>query len=449
MRKDPAAKRWPPYLTPVLLALCLIMAGACSRFDQSVRISPHGSAITEKSAAIGGFADFRRAFANFDFSGVIDGELDVDSRALMRGMRLVMDGDMAAAESKFRELAVAARDAWSRAIAAEILVQLYYFQSKWKSLHTVFGPVSGRKDTAEDSELPFRELSLAFAENFSFPERPVILPLKLSSSGTPVIRLQINGEWERFWLDTGSGFTVLASDLADKLKIFPLNRTRAQAGTGTNKRVAARLTVIETLRIGDLEIRHHPAMIVQKKDLFFRIPGLFQRRKIMKNTGVSGILGMNAIKNLRLRIDYRKGRIIIGRPAHLAGGARNFFWLGYPILICRSQDGVLLHFGLDTGAKHSVISSTIFAKIRPAETYRMRLKVWGAGGEMKIRTQVLPRLKIIAAGHLLEFKDIVSMPLNQFGFVSLDGVLGNDFFSGCGSLAIDLSSGVFALENGL
>jgi len=41
------------------------------------------------------------------------------------------------------------------------------------------------------------------------------------------------------------------------------------------------------------------------------------------------------------------------------------------------------------------------------------------------------------------------MPLNQFGFVSLDGVLGNDFFSGCGSLAIDLSSGVFALENGL
>jgi hypothetical protein len=137
----------------------------------------------------------------------------------------------------------------------------------------------------------------------------------------------------------------------------------------------------------------------------------------------------------------------LARPDKKAGGERNLFWMGYPILVCRSLDGVRLHFGVDTGAKRSLISPNLFTKIRTKGTYRIRLKVWGAGGEMKIKTQVLPDLKVLAAGHLVGFRDIVTLPLDQFGFVKLDGILGCDFLLGCGSLVLNLSEGVFSIGN--
>jgi|GEM_PF-506841 len=430
-----------------LLVLCLVTACSCFRIEKSVTIVPSGAEgpITSFTRVI--FSDFRQAFANLDFSGIGGNELDADSLALMRGMRLVMAGDMAGAEFIFRKIDLTAATAWSKLIASEILVQIFYYQSKWKNLHEMFAPVPGADHAADKNDLSFLELSETMPEYYSFPDHPVILPLELSNSGTPIIRIQINDKWEKFWLDSGSGFTVLSSDLADKLRISPLTRARTHVITGTNKRVAAQLTVIEKIRIGGIEITQHPAMIVQKKDLFFKIPGHFRSRRITKVTGVTGILGINAIKNLSLRIDYRKRQIIFARPDKKAGGERNLFWMGYPILVCRSLDGVRLHFGVDTGAKRSLIAPNLITKIRTKGTYRIRLKVWGAGGEMKIKTQVLPNLKILVADYLVGFRDIVALPLDQFGFVKLDGILGCDFLMGCGSLVLNLSEGVFSIGN--
>jgi predicted aspartyl protease len=444
LRKEPLPKRRPKLREWFLIAGCLFVASSCSRIDKSVRILPTGPENRETAAV--GFSDFRRAFVNFDFSGIAVADLDAGSRALMQGMLLVMAGDMAGAEPIFRKLAVTAEDDWNRAIATEILVQLFYFQSKWKNLHDMFVPESALDHGAAENDLSFLEMSRARTEYVRFPSRPVVLPMELSHSGTPVVRLRINGQWENFWLDTGSGFTVLASDLADKLKILPLNRTRSRAATSTSKMVSARLTVIESIQLGDIEITRHPAMIVQKKDLFFKIPGLFRSRIITKTTGIRGVLGVNAIKNMSLRMDFPNRRIIISRPEKNAAGEHNLFWAGYPILACRSMDGDLLHFGVDTGAKQSVISPNLFTKIKTGDTYRIRLKVWGAGGEMKTRTQVLPDLKISVAGHTAVFRDIVVLPLDQFGFVRLDGILGSDFFAACGSMVFDLANGVFAIE---
>jgi hypothetical protein len=428
----------------VLLAGSLVLTCTCSRIGRSVRIEPIGAGIAKESVLGVMYPDFRHAFANLDFSGIADQELDDFSRALMKGMRLIMAGEMAGAESIFRELAAAAVDSWSKTTAGEILIQLLFFQSKWKELHELLAPTSGAEDAADKSKVPFKELSQIPVEKYQFPAQPVIFPLELSSSGTPMIRLQINGKWEKFWLDSGAGFTVLASDLADKLGISPLNRTRTHAATGTNKRVEARLTVIESIRIGDLEISHHPAMIVPKKDLFFKIPGLFSGNRITKIIGVKGILGMNAIKNLSLCIDYRNRRVIISRPEKKTGQTRNFFWMGYPIVVTQSMAGVPLYFGLDTGAKKSMVSFSILAKISSQSTYMTRMRIWGAGGAVKTMAQILPNLKIQAAGQLVSFKDIAAMPLIEIGFVHLDGILGMDFVAGCNSLTLDLKNGVLA-----
>jgi hypothetical protein len=75
------------------------------------------------------------------------------------------------------------------------------------------------------------------------------------------------------------------------------------------------------------------------------------------------------------------------------------------------------------------------------------MKVWGAGGYIKINARVLPGFKIKMAGHIVSFKDITAMQLNQFGLVRLDGILGMDFVAGCSNLTIDLQNGILALND--
>jgi len=430
----------------LLLAGALAALGACARLDRSVRVFPLGSGDMVDVTAGPRFDDFRQAFANLDFSAILEADLDVDSRTMLRAVRSVMDGDMAGAEALFRGVAEQARESWVRRTAGEILVQLLFFQSKWGELSRLIALASAADGSPGGDELPFRELNEGFAESYRFSDRPEVMPLKLSLSGSPLIPVRIRGRQENFWLDTGSSLSVLATDLADRLQISPLNRTRGLASTSTYKRIGASLTVIDAMRIGALEISNHPAMIVNTKDLFFKIPGIFQRRRITRVTGVKGILGMNAIQHLLIRLDYHDRRITIRRPERQGSGERNLFWLGYPILICRGANGARLYFGLDTGAWHTVISPTIFAKIGPSPSYRMRLKLWGAGGEMKVRTQILHRFQLLAAGRRFEFNDVLVLPLNFFGFITLDGILGNDFFSGCGRVAFDLANGKFAIE---
>jgi predicted aspartyl protease len=297
---------------------------------------------------------------------------------------------------------------------------------------------------------PFKELGLAGSEYYNFPAQPVVMPLKLSPSGTPVIAVWINGQKENFWLDSGTTFSVVSSELARQISIMPINQNMVSASTGTDKKVMVQIAVIESIKIGALEIANHPAMIIRMQDLFFKIPGLFRGfggRRINKIFEVSGILGMNAIKNLNIRIDFKNKKIIITKPENKRPAERNLFWLGYPIVICRSMDGIPLYFGLDTGAKKSILSNTILSKLSPLATNRARMKVWGAGGFVKINAQVLPALKIKMAGHIVSFKNITTMQLHQFGLVRLDGILGMDFSMGCSNLTIDLQNGILALNS--
>ena len=413
------------------------MALASCRHGRAVTVAPLGpGSAAGPFRAI--FSDFRQAFHCLDFSGVSEESLDPERRRLMQGAQRIMAGDLAGAEAMYRALALAADDAWVKIQATDILAQLFLYQSKWSSLREMVAPgAEGGMD------LPLGEMSRAAAENYRFPEQAVMLPLELSASGTPLIPLQVNGRRTTFWLDTGSGFTVLPSDLAERFGVAAIGAARGRATTLASKRVATRMTILESLRIGELEIHHHPALIVQKRDLLIRMPGLFSRRRITKVTAVKGILGWNALKNLVLSVDYRQRRLRIAGPEKRSGAEGNLFWLGYPILVCRSLDGARLHFGLDSGARHSVVLPSLFAKIKAGSVYAVRLKVWGAGGEAKVKTHVLSRLQIIVSGHRFEFKDIAVLPQEPFGLTRLDGILGNDFLRSCASFTIDLPNGTF------
>lgn len=430
--------------------LWLILSWGCSWHENKVRVEEIKANDRSIPARKIVYQDFRQASENLDFAALATQNLDANQRALVSGLQQVLGGNISSAETLFRELATSAPAGWIKNYAAEVFINLLYFQSKWKDLQTVLAPPAAQKEASDRQNFPFKELGRANSENYCFPEQPLILPLELSPSGTPVITVMINGQKEKFWLDSGAAFSVLSSETARQMNILPINQNRVSAATLTDKKIMVQMAVIESMKIGSLEITNHPAMIMRLQDLFFKIPGLFKGwmgRRINNRFEVNGILGMNAIRNLNIHLDFLNKRIVIFKPENKQPDERNFFWLGYPIVICRSLDGVPLYFGLDTGAKKSILASAILSKLSPVSAYRTRMKVWGAGGDVKIIAQVLPRLDIQVDGYQVSFKDINAMPLNQFGLVRLDGILGMDFTAGCSSLKIDLQNGALILHH--
>jgi hypothetical protein len=59
-----------------------------------------------------------------------------------------------------------------------------------------------------------RALSVVPPPVFDIPSGEVVLPMRRSFLGTPVVTIRINGKPHDFWLDTGASMTLLSTDVA-------------------------------------------------------------------------------------------------------------------------------------------------------------------------------------------------------------------------------------------
>ena len=119
--------------------------------------------------------------------------------------------------------------------------------------------------------------------------------------------------------------------------------------------------------------------------------------------------------------------------------------MGLPVIRLTSDDGVALHFGLDTGAQLTFVTETLLDKLQlsPARTESRR--VGGLGGEVSLRAPVMPDLRVMVRGFPILFKGaFVRAPVYQV-LASLDGVLGGDVWNS-GIVRIDMTNGVFAIR---
>src|SRR4030042_556078 len=158
---------------------------------------------------------------------------------------------------------------------------------------------------------------------------------------------------------------------------------------------------------------------------------------------IEGIIGWNAIQNLFVEIDYPNKITIIQEPERVYVPNRNFFLLGgYPIVRLRSEDGILLNFGLDTGARESWITENLLKKINYKTANSNTKKVGSAGGWEKIESKILPELNLFLSEYQLTFKKIGTRPARLDEFVELDGVLGGDVFEN-GKIRINYRNGIF------
>lgn len=382
--------------------------------------------------------DFWTAMRHFDFDYARRHAVGEAYQRFADGLELIMDGQLAAAETLYTTLFETVDDSLFRENTAEVLQSLWTHQNKWECLIALDAQLP--HGLGEDNTVI---MAAAYAgaspEVFHFPAQTVILPAKLSISGVPMIEVTVNGLKRKFWIDTGAEMTVLASDFAKECDVTAIGSQHAKVGTSTYIKVKMWPGVIKELKIGALTITNHPVIILDQKDLEFKLFGFIRLLK------VDGILGWNAIENLYLAIDYKNLQTTIRQPIKHQSGIRNFHYLGQPLVSLSDTLGTPLHFFLDVGANRTGLYEPALTKVDISQARVKNAIVGGAGGTQRMKTTAIPAVALVLGNHRLNFKNLNAHGDGLEGYFYCDGVLGSDIAKQ-GTLIIDFQNGRCDLE---
>jgi hypothetical protein len=235
---------------------------------------------------------------------------------------------------------------------------------------------------------------------------------------------------------------MLSSDVARDLQIEPLVKDTLEIVTSTG-RVKAQPIVIPQLQIGPLVVENAPSMIVDETMMQMREP---ESMLLAKEVKIDGIIGFDIIRQLDIEFDYGESTIRLRDPRiSRPEDDRNMFWVGLPVISMSSEDGLPLHFGLDTGAQVTFVTETLLDKLQLTPARVESRRVGGLGGEISMRAPVMPDVRLMVRDFAIIFRGAaVRAPVYQV-LASLDGVLGGDIWNS-GIVRIDMTNGVFAIR---
>jgi hypothetical protein len=366
-------------------------------------------------------------------------------RKFAQALASLMDGDLEKAEQGFADLRTSATDSIIRAGSRVIYTATLQYQEKWEALAALKNePSQPKADRTDKASIEWWAVAFKNVppKTISFRTSSVMMPMTVSPVGTPLVAVRIGGKEYNFWLDTGSSMTMLASDVARDLNVVPLVPDTLEIVTSTG-RVKAHPALLPMLQLGTLVIRNAPTMIVDESLMQMREPKLVDLSLKVK---IDGIIGFDIIRQLDIEVDYGETSLRVRNPAtSRRESERNMFWVGLPIVRLTSDDGVPLHFGLDTGAQQTFVTETMLDKLQLQAARVESRRVGGLGGEISLRAPVLPDVRLFVRGFPILFRSaVVRAPVYQV-LASLDGVLGGDVWNS-GIVRIDMTNGIFAVR---
>jgi predicted aspartyl protease len=388
---------------------------------------------------------FWAAMTSLDPDYVANHPVSEDETHFAGALRTMMSGDADEAELLLDSLSRHAGDSIVRSASRILLTAALQYQNKWRELAEI--SPGAATDTSEADRAGVERWAAAFKSvprrEIDFPSGAIVLPLLLSAAGTPMVDVTINGKQKQFWLDTGSSMSIVSSDVAEESGVQPLVPDTLEVATTTG-RVPARPAAIRRLDIGGLSIRSATSMIVASSLMEIRGGDPNQSA----DARIDGIVGFDIISQLNLQIDYMKGTVRISRPAAIPSSSaqRNFFWVGTPVVRVVSQNGMPLHFGLDTGAQETFAMDRLLGKGKVQTFLGERKRVGGFAGLKEFRGQFIPSMRLALRGKNILFQRVLVFTPAISSFVALDGVLGSDAGK-TGVIMIDAKNGVFSIDS--
>jgi len=385
--------------------------------------------------------DFWGAMQDFDFAFVKQYPDSSDHQNFSNALQFMLDGEFEMAEPLLEQIVDSTQDSLFQKESGILLAGIYMLTYNWDKMIDLdeklpegiddLGTISMVKAWHDQKE-----------ETIKYPKNPMMIPSEKSIAGIPMIQVLVNGVEQTFWVDTGAGLTVLASDIAEDCGVEPLTEVSSEVGTSTDKQIGLWPGMIDELKIDELVIENHPVFIIAKEDLEFK---LFKVIRLLK---IDGILGWNAIQKLKLEINAVENSILFEKPESKDYGTKNFFYFTQPFVAIHDTLGNPMNFFLDTGSNKTGLYDPAFAYFDTTSAKVSSAVVGGAGGTQKVRQFTLTNQSLIQGSNRIFFPELHGG--SQRGntdedFPLFDGILGSDVSAG-GITTLDFQNGYFELK---
>ncbi|HEX7980011.1 MAG TPA: aspartyl protease family protein [Gemmatimonadaceae bacterium] len=394
--------------------------------------------------------DFWSDVALLDTQNAERAARSMDERTFAVALRTLMEGQPGAAAVAFGLLHAAATDSLVRGRARIGLTMALSYDSDWQAMSrlqaipNVADSIPGSLAVAAGVERWARALSMVPTPVFEIPDQPVVLPMRRSFLGTPVVTIRINGKEHEFWLDTGASMTLLSTDVAIAAGAkLAADDTLALGVVGGH--IEARAIYIDSMAIGPVTVRGLGAALVSPEALRFDqklVNGL------RTTVPIDGMIGTDVLRHLDVVMDAKAGTITLRRPRRLSGARRNLFWVGYPVVRLVTPDGRPLLFGLDTGAEGTYVTNTLLKKAPRTPIAMRRMSLVGLGSDSKRTaksTWIARQIPVSDGNYAIMLNNVPIMPPQRWTFVDFDGVIGSDIALAT-RMHLDFTNGVFDIR---
>jgi len=357
-------------------------------------------------------------WTHVNFAGSSEAKLNQNYMRFESALKLLLDGKDDQAIELLKEIYISDEESLKQS-TANLLFDLWFSQSKWDAI---------KKYGFIENEMIEKDNRLIAAASGQFAPRAITfginefsIPMNLSSTGSPIIEVSVNGNKKEFWLDTGAGMTVISSSFAEACQLSH-SQIAFEIGASTDENYSSTLACIEKLDIGNVSIQNQPSLVLDDELLIIQHP---VTQSIIK---IDGIIGWDIIKDLTLELDYKNRILTAKEPKSISNSNPNLIFCGYPIVKLTSANMEPLIFGIDTGAQHTHFGESLTQKMLGLKTVKKKLHAGGVGGFKEVEVDQLEHLLLYLDNHPLEVSHIRKVLVDYATFFKLDGVLGSDCF---------------------
>ncbi|MFL5606839.1 MAG: TIGR02281 family clan AA aspartic protease [Gemmatimonadaceae bacterium] len=368
----------------------------------------------------------------------------VDERTFAAALRTLMESDPDAAAVVFGALHARSNDFHVRTRSRVALTMALSWRSDWPALanlpEDIDSATAGVDPIVQQAgvERWARALKSVPSPVITLPDEPVVLPMRRSAFGTPIVTVRVNGREEEFWLDTGASMTLLSAAVAVDAKVTLAAPDTLALGVVAGH-IPARAVFIDSLALGPVVAQGITAALVS--------PGALRLDRrvahgILESVPIAGVIGTDLLRHLDVTLDAGEGTITIRPPRRDVRAPRNLFWVGYPVVRLVTKDGRPVLFGLDTGAEGTYVTTALLRKLPRTPVAARRMTMGGLGPDREQTHFVARDITLSDGDYAITLHNSPITPDRRWTFVAFDGVIGSDVALSS-RMHLDFMNGVF------
>jgi hypothetical protein len=388
--------------------------------------------------------DFWEDVAVLDVVNAEKAARTVDERTFAVALRTLMESDPDAAAVVFRALHANSSDFTVRTRSRVGLTMALSWRSDWPALarlpmDTDSATVTGDPMVQQAGvERWARALKSMPSPVITLPEQAVVLPMRRSAFGTPIVMVRVNGREHEFWLDTGASMTLLSAAVAVDARVVLAAPDTLALGVVAGH-IPALAVFIDSLSLGPVVAEGITAALVT--------PGVLRLDRriahgIVESVPIAGVIGTDLLRHLDITLDASAGTITIRRPRRDVRAQRNLFWVGYPVVKLVTKDGRPVLFGLDTGAEGTFVTTALLRKLPRTPVAARRMSLGGLGPEREQTKWVAREVTLSDGDYAIALHNTPITPDRRWTFVAFDGVIGSDVAL-ASRMHLDFTNGIF------